>query len=84
MTEQTKNDDANKGEGNKGEGSKTPEAKAAKRTRANESESALADWQQPDYDGPLDGEKAAWRNKHIKRLDDGHTTKPATKAEATK
>lgn len=37
-------------------------------------------WQEPDYDGPLNSEQAAWRNAHIDRLGD-RTTKPAKAGE---
>lgn len=56
--------------------------KAAKAAKADAA-SAPAPWQQADYDGPLDGEQAAWRNRHLRRLDEGHATKPA-KADAQK
>lgn len=76
MPDPNKQDDAKK------DADESTAKKGAKKAHAEES--VAADWQQPDYDGPLDGEKAAWRNKHLKRLDEGHATKPAAKAEATK
>ena len=57
----------------------TAAAKAAKKAKA--SDASPPAWQDPDYDGPLDGEQAMWRNKHIKRLADGHATKPAKAVE---
>ena len=40
-------------------------AKAAKKARRSDSDDAPKPaWQAPDYDGPLDAEQAAWRNKH--------------------
>lgn len=37
---------------------------------ANDAEApASPAWQEPDYCGPLNGEQAAWRNAHLKRLD---------------
>lgn len=41
-------------------------------------------WQHPDYDGPLNGEQAMWRNANIKRLDAGHDTKVAKQPSAKK
>lgn len=77
MTDTTKTDDAKTDD-------KKPEGKASKIAKSAAETAAAPEWQHPDYNGPIDAEKAAWRNKHLKRLDDGHTTKPATKAEATK
>ena len=82
MTDSTKQDEAAKKAADEAAAKKAAD-KAAKKA-ADEAKAPVADWQQPDYDGPLDGEKAAWRNKHLKRLGDGHVTKPAAKAEATK
>lgn len=83
MTDSNKQDDAAKKAADESAAAKKAADKAAKKA-ADEAKAPTADWQQPDYDGPLDGEKAAWRNKHLKRLDDGHVTKPSAKAEATK
>ena len=42
------------------------EAKDGKRKRHAEAEAAATPaWKDADYDGPLDAEQAAWRNKHL-------------------
>lgn len=42
------------------------DAKASKKARRSDSDSdaPTPDWQKPDYNGPLDAEQAAWRNRH--------------------